>query len=132
MVSPSSVKLNLDCQQVAEKEIKEAGNTSADGYQVLGKMSKSIGSKGDSATVSRSFLNCAVLFFYSFCIYKKSLKAKPHINLSVSKSVIYFYLIFFLFVVLSFFESLNGKLGSKMSNMRFHFLVHSSSSRCSI
>lgn len=62
MVSPSSVKLNLDCQQVAEKEIKEAGNTSADGYQVLGKMSKSIGSKGDSATVSRSFLICAVLF----------------------------------------------------------------------
>lgn len=55
MVSPSSVKLNLDCQQVAEKEIKEAGNTSADGYQVLGKMSKSIGSKGESATVSEAF-----------------------------------------------------------------------------
>ncbi|XP_058235769.1 collagen alpha-1(XII) chain isoform X2 [Hemibagrus wyckioides] len=50
MVSPNSVRLNLDCQQVAEKEIKEAGNTSTDGYQVLGKMSKSIGSKGDSAT----------------------------------------------------------------------------------
>ncbi|KAF7690441.1 hypothetical protein HF521_012245 [Silurus meridionalis] len=50
MVSPNSVKLNLDCQQVAEKEIKEAGNTSTDGYQVLGKMSKSIGSKGESAT----------------------------------------------------------------------------------
>ncbi|TTT46706.1 Collagen alpha-1(XII) chain [Bagarius yarrelli] len=50
MVSPRSVKLNMDCQQVAEKEIKEASNTSADGYQVLGKMSKSIGSKGDSAT----------------------------------------------------------------------------------
>lgn len=56
MVSPNSVKLNLDCQQVAEKEIKEAGNTSADGYQVLGKMSKSIGSKGDTATVSETFL----------------------------------------------------------------------------
>lgn len=55
MVSPSRVKLNMDCQQVAEKEIKEAGNTSADGYQVLGKMSKSVGSKGDSATVSRAF-----------------------------------------------------------------------------
>ncbi|KAM9435215.1 collagen alpha-1(XII) chain isoform 2-T2 [Clarias gariepinus] len=50
MVSPNSVKLNMDCQQVAEKEIKEAGNTSADGYQVLGKMSKSIGAKGESAT----------------------------------------------------------------------------------
>lgn len=57
MVSPSNVRLNLDCQQVAEKEIKEAGNTSADGYQVLGKMSKSIGSKGESATVSEAVLN---------------------------------------------------------------------------
>lgn len=56
MVSPNSVKLNMDCQQVAEKEIKEAGNTSADGYQVLGKMSKSIGAKGESATVSGTFL----------------------------------------------------------------------------
>ncbi|XP_064864764.1 collagen alpha-1(XII) chain-like isoform X2 [Oncorhynchus nerka] len=50
LVSPTKVKLNLDCQEVAEKEIKEAGNTSTDGYQVLGKMSKSIGSKGKSAT----------------------------------------------------------------------------------
>ncbi|XP_076874166.1 collagen alpha-1(XII) chain isoform X2 [Brachyhypopomus gauderio] len=50
LVSPKSVKLNVDCQEVAEKEIKEAGNTSTDGYQVLGKMSKSIGSKGESAT----------------------------------------------------------------------------------
>uniref|UniRef100_A0A3B3Q4H7 Collagen, type XII, alpha 1b n=1 Tax=Paramormyrops kingsleyae TaxID=1676925 RepID=A0A3B3Q4H7_9TELE len=43
LVSPESVKLNVDCQEVAEKRIKEAGNTSSDGYQVLGKMSKSIG-----------------------------------------------------------------------------------------
>ncbi|XP_026146323.1 collagen alpha-1(XII) chain isoform X5 [Carassius auratus] len=50
LVSSKSVKLNLDCQEVAEKEIKPAGNTSMDGYQVLGKMSKSIGSKGESAT----------------------------------------------------------------------------------
>ncbi|XP_031692868.1 collagen alpha-1(XII) chain isoform X5 [Oncorhynchus kisutch] len=50
LVSPTNVKLNLDCQEVADKEIKEAGNTSTDGYQVLGKMSKSIGSKGKSAT----------------------------------------------------------------------------------
>uniref|UniRef100_A0A4W5MTY9 Collagen alpha-1(XII) chain n=1 Tax=Hucho hucho TaxID=62062 RepID=A0A4W5MTY9_9TELE len=50
LVSPTKVKLNLDCQEVADKEIKEAGNTSMDGYQVLGKMSKSIGSKGESAT----------------------------------------------------------------------------------
>ncbi|XP_027134926.1 collagen alpha-1(XII) chain isoform X15 [Larimichthys crocea] len=50
LVSSTSVKLNIDCQEVAEKEIKAAGNTSSDGYQVLGKMSKSIGSKGESAT----------------------------------------------------------------------------------
>ncbi|KAJ8008899.1 hypothetical protein DPEC_G00083220 [Dallia pectoralis] len=50
LVSPSSVKLSIDCQEVADKEIKEAGNTSTDGYQVLGKMSKSTGSKGESAT----------------------------------------------------------------------------------
>ncbi|XP_064781578.1 collagen alpha-1(XII) chain-like isoform X2 [Oncorhynchus masou masou] len=50
LVSPTKVKLNLDCQEVADKEIKEAGNTSTNGYQVLGKMSKSIGSKGKSAT----------------------------------------------------------------------------------
>ncbi|MEQ2295371.1 hypothetical protein AMECASPLE_013628 [Ameca splendens] len=50
LVSSTSVKLNVDCQEVAEKKIKAAGNTSRDGYQVLGKMSKSIGSKGESAT----------------------------------------------------------------------------------
>ncbi|KAM7368319.1 hypothetical protein PAMP_014547 [Pampus punctatissimus] len=50
LVSSTGVKLNIDCQEVAEKEIKAAGNTSRDGYQVLGKMSKSIGSKGESAT----------------------------------------------------------------------------------
>ncbi|XP_055362274.1 collagen alpha-1(XII) chain isoform X3 [Betta splendens] len=50
LVSSTSVKLNIDCQEVAEKEIKAAGNTSSDGYQVLGKMSKAIGSKGQSAT----------------------------------------------------------------------------------
>ncbi|XP_053301278.1 collagen alpha-1(XII) chain [Pleuronectes platessa] len=50
LVSSTSVKLNVDCQEVAEKEIKAAGNTSSDGYQVLGKMSKSAGSKGQSAT----------------------------------------------------------------------------------
>ncbi|XP_076011110.1 collagen alpha-1(XII) chain isoform X2 [Genypterus blacodes] len=50
LVSSTDVKLNIDCQAVAEKEIKAAGNTSSDGYQVLGKMSKSLGSAGKSAT----------------------------------------------------------------------------------
>ncbi|XP_034384020.1 collagen alpha-1(XII) chain-like [Cyclopterus lumpus] len=50
LVSPTAVKLNIDCEEAAEEEIKEAGGTSSDGYQVLGKMSKSIGSTGESAT----------------------------------------------------------------------------------
>lgn len=54
MVSSTGVKLNVDCQSAGEKEIKAAGNTSTDGYQVLGKMSKSGGSARDSATVSPS------------------------------------------------------------------------------
>lgn len=51
-VSPERVKLNVDCQEVAEKPIKEANNISTDGYEVLGKMAKSGGSKRESATVS--------------------------------------------------------------------------------
>ncbi|XP_014895004.1 collagen alpha-1(XII) chain [Poecilia latipinna] len=53
LVSSSSVKLKVDCQEVEEKKTKAAGNVSRDGYQVLGKMAKSIGSKGQSATVSQ-------------------------------------------------------------------------------
>ncbi|XP_066579143.1 collagen alpha-1(XII) chain isoform X2 [Amia ocellicauda] len=49
-VSPKSVKINVDCQEVAEKEIKEATNISTDGYEVLGKMVKSRGSQRESAT----------------------------------------------------------------------------------
>lgn len=51
-ISPKNVKLNIDCQEVAEKQIKEANNISTDGYEVLGKMAKSGGSKKQSATVS--------------------------------------------------------------------------------
>lgn len=51
-ISPKNVKLNIDCQEVAEKEIKEANNVSTDGYEVLGKMAKSGGSRKQSATVS--------------------------------------------------------------------------------
>ncbi|XP_052386236.1 collagen alpha-1(XII) chain-like isoform X4 [Carassius gibelio] len=49
-VSPKNVKLNIDCQEVAEKEIKEASNISTDGYEVLGKMAKAGGSRKQSAT----------------------------------------------------------------------------------
>ncbi|XP_076834640.1 collagen alpha-1(XII) chain isoform X2 [Brachyhypopomus gauderio] len=49
-ISPKSVKLNIDCQEVAEKQIKEAGNISTAGYEVLGKMAKSGGARRQSAT----------------------------------------------------------------------------------
>lgn len=51
-VSAEKVKLNLDCQEVAEKPIKEANNITLDGYEVLGKLAKSAGGKRQSATVS--------------------------------------------------------------------------------
>lgn len=55
-ISPEKVKLNIDCQEVAEKPIKAANNISLDGYEVLGKMSKSGGGRRQSATVSENEL----------------------------------------------------------------------------
>lgn len=52
-VSPEKVKLNIDCQEVAEKPIKEANNITLDGNEVLGKMVKSGGGRRQSATVSQ-------------------------------------------------------------------------------
>uniref|UniRef100_A0A673B762 Collagen, type XII, alpha 1a n=1 Tax=Sphaeramia orbicularis TaxID=375764 RepID=A0A673B762_9TELE len=49
-ISPEKVKLNVDCQEVAEKPIKEANNITVDGYEVLGKLAKSGGGKRQSAT----------------------------------------------------------------------------------
>uniref|UniRef100_A0AAQ5ZR50 Collagen, type XII, alpha 1a n=1 Tax=Amphiprion ocellaris TaxID=80972 RepID=A0AAQ5ZR50_AMPOC len=49
-ISPEKVKLNVDCQEVAEKPIKEANNITLEGYEVLGKMVKSGGGKRQSAT----------------------------------------------------------------------------------
>ncbi|KAL4649016.1 collagen alpha-1(XII) chain-like isoform X1 [Arapaima gigas] len=46
LVSPKSIKLNVDCQEVAEKQIQEARNISIDGYQTLGR----IGTKQESET----------------------------------------------------------------------------------
>ncbi|KAF3844687.1 hypothetical protein F7725_007850, partial [Dissostichus mawsoni] len=50
IVTPEKVKLNIDCQEVAEKPIKEANNISVDGYEVLGKLAKSGGGMKQSAT----------------------------------------------------------------------------------
>nr|XP_015825821.2 collagen alpha-1(XII) chain isoform X3 [Nothobranchius furzeri] len=49
-VSPEKVKLHVDCQEVAEKPIKEANNITVEGLEVLGKMVKSGGGKKQSAT----------------------------------------------------------------------------------
>ncbi|XP_056282175.1 collagen alpha-1(XII) chain isoform X2 [Pseudoliparis swirei] len=49
-ISAEKVKLNLDCQEVAEKPIKEANNITLDGYEVLGKLAKSGGGRRQSAT----------------------------------------------------------------------------------
>uniref|UniRef100_A0A4W5P3T0 Collagen alpha-1(XII) chain n=1 Tax=Hucho hucho TaxID=62062 RepID=A0A4W5P3T0_9TELE len=59
-VSPERVKLNVDCQEVAEKSIKEANNISTDGYEVLGKMAKSGGSKRESATLQMFDIVCSL------------------------------------------------------------------------
>ncbi|XP_053488111.1 collagen alpha-1(XII) chain isoform X2 [Ictalurus furcatus] len=47
-ISPKNIKLNIDCQEVEEKPIKESGNISKDGYEVLGKMAG--GMRRQSAT----------------------------------------------------------------------------------
>ncbi|XP_061897868.1 collagen alpha-1(XII) chain-like isoform X2 [Entelurus aequoreus] len=44
-VSPDKVKLNLDCQEVAEKPVKQARNITLEGYEVLGKMAGSTGNR---------------------------------------------------------------------------------------
>uniref|UniRef100_A0A8C7F3S4 Collagen alpha-1(XII) chain n=1 Tax=Oncorhynchus kisutch TaxID=8019 RepID=A0A8C7F3S4_ONCKI len=59
-VSPERVKLNVDCQEVAEKPIKEANNISTDGYEVLGKMAKSGGSKRESFQLQMFDIVCSL------------------------------------------------------------------------
>lgn len=53
-VSPDKVKINVDCQEVAERPIKAANNITLDGYEVLGKMVRSGGARRQSATVSEN------------------------------------------------------------------------------
>lgn len=62
VVTSSNVKIYIDCSEILEKPIKEAGNITTDGYEILGKLLK-----GDrkSATVSNK---------YRFVYYCKTLK----------------------------------------------------------
>lgn len=57
-VSPDKVKINVDCQEVAEKPVKAANNITLDGYEVLGKMGRSGGGRRQSATVSEKEKRC--------------------------------------------------------------------------
>lgn len=52
VVTSSNVKIYIDCSEIMEKPIKEAGNITTDGYEILGKLLK-----GDrrSATVSKKY-----------------------------------------------------------------------------
>lgn len=52
VVTSSNVKIYIDCSEILEKPIKEAGNITTDGYEILGKLVK-----GDrrSATVSDKY-----------------------------------------------------------------------------
>uniref|UniRef100_A0AAQ5ZQY6 Collagen alpha-1(XII) chain n=1 Tax=Amphiprion ocellaris TaxID=80972 RepID=A0AAQ5ZQY6_AMPOC len=59
-ISPEKVKLNVDCQEVAEKPIKEANNITLEGYEVLGKMVKSGGGKRQSATLQMFDIICSL------------------------------------------------------------------------
>lgn len=70
-ISPKNIKLNIDCQEVEEKPIKESGNISKDGYEVLGKMAG--GMRRQSATVSTRYtiLNTALC--------KITVIVKPHV-----------------------------------------------------
>ena len=54
-----SVKIYIDCYEIVEKDIKEAGNITTDGYEILGKLLKG---ERKSATVSN-----IVLFFLVPC-----------------------------------------------------------------
>lgn len=58
-MTPKSVKIYIDCYEIVEKDIKEAGNITTDGYEILGKLLKG---ERKSATVSNT-----VLFFLVPC-----------------------------------------------------------------
>ncbi|XP_069786793.1 collagen alpha-1(XII) chain isoform X2 [Narcine bancroftii] len=50
LVNQNSVKLIIDCQEIEEKMANPPGNITTNGYESLGKMAKSKGPKGKSAT----------------------------------------------------------------------------------
>ena len=52
-ISKTSAKALIDCKLVGEKSIGAAGNITADGLEVLGRMVRSRAKKDNSAPVSR-------------------------------------------------------------------------------
>lgn len=50
-MTSKSVKIYIDCYEIIEKDIKEAGNITTDGYEILGKLLKG---ERKSATVSKA------------------------------------------------------------------------------
>lgn len=53
-MTSKSVKIYIDCYEIIEKDIKEAGNITTDGYEILGKLLKG---ERKSATVSNIFFS---------------------------------------------------------------------------
>lgn len=77
VVTSKSVKIYIDCYEIIEKDIKEAGNITTDGYEILGKLLKG---ERKSATVSNA----------SFCFLIPCVK----IDMKFSKQLSRFYLFF--------------------------------------
>uniref|UniRef100_A0A4W3HLK4 Collagen alpha-1(XII) chain n=1 Tax=Callorhinchus milii TaxID=7868 RepID=A0A4W3HLK4_CALMI len=60
LVNQDSVKLIVDCQEVEEKPANPHGNISTDGFEIFGKLVKSQGAKGRSATLQSFDIICSL------------------------------------------------------------------------
>lgn len=55
-VGRSKVRLYVDCREVAERPVGEAGSPPAAGFVTLGRLAKARGPRGGSAAVSLGFV----------------------------------------------------------------------------